>query len=272
MSNITGRLTINNKEVLEVDGDPALVAGTNAPIASIAVWDSGTVGRIYIKVGAADTAWTQMDTQIGDDWNLDGNDLSGVTFDAPVEYLGSKNDYDVITKRNNLELTRLVAEGLLIGLQATLGSRLDVGVANLGDKIMSLASPNGGSGAIVVKVFQQFKVQTVDATETVCGSISVPEGARLQVEAMAGCNQHGGPAGNIGDGADYVRTLSAKRLAGGNVTRNKRQTDFTAEDVKAFNCDLQENAGTNTVDLLVTGEVDRNLAWSAHFEYMLFID
>lgn len=272
MANITGRITINNKEILEVDADPAAVAGTPAEIGSLASYDSGTIGRLYMKAGAADTAWTQFDTVQGDDWNLDGNDLSGATSDAPVEYLGSNNAFDVLFKRNNFELMRLVQEGLLIGLQASLGGRLDIGVANLGEKIMNLSSPNGGSGAKVIRVYQQGKIQTADATESICASIAVPEGARIQVKAYAGCNQHGGAAGTVGDGADYERTISCKRLAGGNVTRKKRQTDFTAEDVKAFNCKLEENVITQTVDLLVTGEASRDLAWSAHLEYMLFID
>lgn len=272
MANITGRITINDKEILEVDADPALTTGTPAPIGSLACYDSGTVGRMYMKAGAADTAWTQFDTVQGDDWNIDGNDLSGATFDAPVEYLGSNNAFDVIMKRNNFEIMRLVQEGLLIGLNASLGGRLDIGVANLGDKIMNLSSPNGGAGAKVIRVYQQGKIQTSDATESICASIAVPEGARIQAKAYAGCNQHGGSAGTVGDGADYIRTISAKRLAGGNVTRQKRTTDFTSEDIKAFNCKLQENSTTQTVDLLVKGELNRDLAWSAHLEYMLFID
>jgi hypothetical protein len=272
MANITGRITINDKEILEVDADPALVLGTPAPIGSLACYDSGTIGRMYIKAGAADTAWTQFDTVQGDDWNLDGNDLSGATFDTAVEYLGSNNNFDVIMKRNNFEIMRLVQEGLLIGLQASLGGRLDVATANLGEKIMNLSGPNGGSGALVIRVYQQGKVQTSDATESICASIAVPEGARIQAKAYAGCNQHGGSAGLAGDGADYIRMISAKRLSGGNVTRQKRTTEFTSEDVKAFNCKFQENTGTQTVDLLVTGEVNRDLAWSAHLEYMLFVD
>jgi len=272
MAEITGRITINNKDILEVDADPASGLGTPAPIGSLACFDSGTIGRLYIKVGAADTAWTQMDTQEGDDWNLDGNELSGATFDAPTEFFGSTNNFDVVFQRNNFELMRLVQEGLLVGLNATLGGRLDVGVANLGDVIMNMASPNGGSGARVIRTHRQFKITTSDDTNTVIAALAVAEGQRMQARAYVGCNQTGGTAGTPGDGADYVRTASAKRLSGGNVDLLQRTTDYTAEDVNAYRARFVGNTVGQTLDLEVRGATDRTCVWSAHIETMLFID
>ncbi len=272
MANVIGRITVNSKEVLEVDADPSASLGTPSPIGSLAMFDSGTVGRLYIKIGAADTAWTQMDTQEGDDWNLDGNELSGPTADAPVEFFGSNNNFDVIFRRNNFELMRLVQEGLLIGLNSSLGGKLDVGVANIGDQIMNLSSPNGGSGARVIRTYRQYKINTSDNTDSVLASLAVSEGQRIQATAYLGCNQFGGSAGSAGDGADYIRTVSGKRLSGGNVQLLKNQTDYTAEDVQTFRARFQTNTTAQTLELQVRGGLNRDLAWSAHVESMLFIN
>lgn len=269
MAEILGRITVNNRDILEVDADPAAGLGTVAPKASLAMFDSGTVGRLFIKIGAAATAWSQVDSEEGDDWNLDGNELTGVDALNPDQFFGSTNDFDVAFQRNNLEIMRLAQSGVLIGLNAALGGRLDIGVDNLGDVIMNLSSPNGGAGANVVYVHRQFKLQTVDNTNQVIGSIAVAEGQRIQARAVVVGNQHGGAGGTIGDGADYVRSISAKRLAGGNVLRNQRTTDFTAEDVQFFRSRWQENTVTNAIDLEVRGDTDRNIAWVAHVESMI---
>jgi hypothetical protein len=187
-------------------------------------------------------------------------------------FFGSSNNFDVIFQRNNFELMRLVQEGLLIGLNATLGGRLDVGVANLGDQIMNLSSPNGGSGARVIRTYRQYKLQTSDDTQSVLASLAVAEGQRIQATAYIGCNQTGGSAGTVGDGSDYIRTISGKRLSGGNVQLLKNQTDFTSEDVTAFNALWVENTVGQSLDIEVVGETNRDLAWSAHVESMLFID
>jgi hypothetical protein len=57
MANVTGQITLNQLSLLEVDADPAVAAGTPAPIGSRAFFNSGTIGTSYLKVGAADTAW-----------------------------------------------------------------------------------------------------------------------------------------------------------------------------------------------------------------------
>lgn len=261
MAQIIGRQTVNDIEILQVDGDPSAGAGTVAPIASLALFDSGTIGRLYIKSGLADTAWQTVDTQIGDDWNLDGNDLSGATADAPVEFFGSTNDYDVIFKRNNAEIFRLVNDGLLLGLQASTGGKLQISQA-LGAELLKQISPSGGvGGASVIKVSRQYKVQTTDDTLTTLASIAIPTNTRCLITADISCNQHGGTAGSNGDGASYKRTIDAKNI-GGTVTIEKWTTDFTSEDVKAFRVSRAVN--TTNVDISVEGEVDRDLAWFAN--------
>jgi len=63
MANILDQITIGDKKHLSVDADPAGGGGTAAEIGSIAAWDNGSgVGRVYIKVGTADTAWDKVST------------------------------------------------------------------------------------------------------------------------------------------------------------------------------------------------------------------
>lgn len=62
MANILNLITIGEKKYYVVDADPSAAAGTSAEIASVAVFDSGTVGTIYLKTGALDTAWDRIST------------------------------------------------------------------------------------------------------------------------------------------------------------------------------------------------------------------
>lgn len=62
MANILSLITIGEKDYQVVDNDPAISGGTAAPIGDIAIWDNGTVGRAYLKTGAASTAWDQINT------------------------------------------------------------------------------------------------------------------------------------------------------------------------------------------------------------------
>lgn len=266
----TGRLTVNEKEILELDADPSTGIGYVAPRGSLAIYDSGVIGRLFIKRGPNAVDWTPFDTQESDDWNLDGNLLSGASSSTPNEFQGSTNDFDVAFRRNNQEIMRLINGGLLIGINSAMGGKLDVGVSALGDIISIENSPNGGSGAKVIKITRQYKVQTLDATLTALGSLLVPAASRLHIESVIGCNQHGGIAGAVGDGADYQRNASVKRLAAGAAIINGTTTPFTEEDDKSFRARWVLNV--NNVDIEVRGAVDKDLAWSAHVEYVIFKD
>lgn len=63
MAAIVGLITINNKEILEVDLNPATGSGTPAPIGSLAVLDAGGAGEAYVKAGLADTEWDLVTTE-----------------------------------------------------------------------------------------------------------------------------------------------------------------------------------------------------------------
>jgi hypothetical protein len=271
-TNIIGRLTVNGKAILEVDADPSAAPGVPAPIGSMAAFDSGTVGRLYVKAGAADDAWTQLDKKEGDDWNLDGNDLTGADALNPNEFLGSTNDFDVAFQRNSTEIMRLINEGLLVGLATAIPSfaaKMQIGSTANGDMILAQSGPNNGSGARVIRVSRQYKVQTTDDSDTALATLLVPDESRIQGRAFIGGRQHGGTGGSVGDGADYVRSFSVKR-DGGAAILNGRTSDFTEEDVSSFRA-RPVVSGNNAV-IEVRGAADRNMAWSCHLEYMVYTD
>ena len=58
MATITGLVTVNLRSILEVSSDPSAAAGTSALIGSLAM--RSDVGQVWLKTGAADTAWNQL--------------------------------------------------------------------------------------------------------------------------------------------------------------------------------------------------------------------
>jgi hypothetical protein len=269
MANITGLITVNSKQVLEVDADPSAGLGTIAPIGSMAMYDSGTVGSLYIKTGSADTAWQRVDLPEGQDWKVDGNTLTGVSPTSPTEFFGSSNNYDLAFRRNNTELMRLVSDGLLIGLNASLGGRLQVQAASLGSDLMKQVSPNGGSGSQVIHVTRQYKVQTTNDSATTLADIAIPTGSVAGIDAKIVCRQHGGTAGSTGDGANYVRNIHARNNAG-TVSIRQNATSVTSEDSNELNVVVTANSANVRIEAV--GGADKNIAWFAHVEMLLAVD
>lgn len=269
MANVIGLITVNGKQILEVDGSPEASLGTAAPIGSLAMFDSGTVGSLWVKTGAADTSWQRVDLPEGQDWKVDGNDLTGATPDAPNEFFGSNNNYDVAFRRSATEIMRLVSDGLLVGLNASLGGRLQVQGAALGSDILKQISPNGGAGSQVVHVSRQYKVQTTDGVATTLADIAVPSDSVVGIEAKIVCRQHGGSSGSPGDGASYVRNIHARNI-GGAVSVRQNATSVTSEDVNAFNVAVAAN--TSNVRVQVSGGTNRNVAWFAHVELLIAVN
>lgn len=61
MANILGTQTLDNAVIILVDANPAAGAGTPADVGSLATVNDGS--GFYLKTGAADTAWTILDTE-----------------------------------------------------------------------------------------------------------------------------------------------------------------------------------------------------------------
>lgn len=95
MANILGRLTDNEVEILQVDNDPAIGSGTPAFIGSIAMWNDGTVGRVYVKTGPANTDWDQVNTLA-----VSGTVLNGLAGRLPV-YPSNGNTVDDVYTQNS---------------------------------------------------------------------------------------------------------------------------------------------------------------------------
>lgn len=100
MANILGLITVNNKEVLEVDASPSAGGGTPASIGSLAFLESGGVGTNYIKVGVLDTAWDTITTLAAGNVGLGtylrlpiyNTNLNGYTVDDTVPQNGFNID------------------------------------------------------------------------------------------------------------------------------------------------------------------------------------
>jgi len=99
MANIVGRLTNNEVEILQVDAPPGGGAGTSAPIGAIAAYNSGTTGTSYLKTGALDTAWDQINTSA-----VSGGVQTGVAGRLPV-YPANGNQVDDEYFQNALSMT-----------------------------------------------------------------------------------------------------------------------------------------------------------------------
>jgi len=268
--NVTGLITINGKQIIEVDNSP-ITEGQAAPTGSLALYeDGGGVGHLYLKFGSGATDWSENDMN-PNDWGLAGNNLTGGTPGTPDQLFGSLNDYDVKFLRNNSEVMRLAAGNLLVGLSVSLGGKLQVKGAVLGNELIKQITNHGAIGVSdVINVTRQYKVLTTTAASGVLSSLLIPAETNVLVNYKIGCNQYAGSAGAVGDGAAYERTYRAKRLVAGNAVLSKVQTDFTDEDVKDFDVGFIVN--TNNIDLSVTGALNRSLAWSALAEIMIFKD
>jgi hypothetical protein len=263
MAVIIGLITINEKQVLEVDAIPSAGGGTAAPKGSLAMFDSGTVGRVYIKTGALDTAWSEIDTPEGGDWKIDGNTLTGGTPSTPAEFFGSNNDYDVITRRNGVEQYRLQNNAFLIGLSASIGGRLQVGetVADA-DVMAEIFNPTSNP---IIKVSRMSRLTTVAAVTATQG-FAIPTDKNALIEVRACARQTAGATGTAGDGASYVRTCHASNVASV-VSIFSNQTDYTYEITGALNFALSATGAT--VLATATGSAGRNISWGLHANLLI---
>lgn len=263
MATITGRITVNGKQILEVDANPAAGGGTPAPIGSLAMFDSGTIGTLYLKVGAADTAWEDMES--ANAWQLAGNTLSGGSPTTPNEFFGSTNDYDNIFRRNNIEQMRMIASdaALLIGLSASIGGRLQVNRNTQGENV--IAQVLSAAANPVIFVTRMFRVTTVGAT-TATWDTAVPASSNILLTTNCCARQTAGATGAVGDGAAYIRTLRAQNQ-GGTVQFFQEQNDYTYEI--AGGLDITPSVSGTNIRFTASGVTNRNLTWGVYSELLI---
>lgn len=91
-----GYRLFDNKEFRSLTVDPSAGGGVVAPIGSVGLRDNAGTGEAWFKIGAADTAWSNVLTA-STGWSLLGN--TG-TNDA-VNFLGTTDAQDLVLKTNN---------------------------------------------------------------------------------------------------------------------------------------------------------------------------
>jgi len=262
MATITGLITVNQKDVLEVDANPAAGGGTAANMGSLAMYDSGVTGSLYLKTGSLDTDWTALYPESDPYWALDGNTVGS------IKTIGTIDNFDQPFIRNNIEVMRTVGvsaavSGLLIGLNASLGGRLQLTPNAAGDDLLKeILSPTSNP---TINVSRMFRATTIGAL-TSTFNIAIPSAYNALLEARVVANQTGGATGAVGDGGSYVRTCHASNVAG-TVTMFKQQTDYTYEIAGGMDFALSA-AGANIVGT-VTGSAGRNLSWGSRVELLM---
>jgi hypothetical protein len=258
MANVTGLITVNSKQVLEVDADPSAAAGTAAPMGSLAMYDSGSVGELYIKSGAADTAWSKVEVPDQSDWNLDGNTVGAEKF------IGTLDNFEFPIRVNNVEEARVISGGLLLGLNTSIGGRLQLSSAANGDDIIKEALNIGASE--IIHVTRMARLTTTGAASATF-DFAIPSDYNCKIEVNVVAKQTGGSTGSVSDGASYQRTTHARNIGGTVALLGGVQSDFTYEVANALNFTLTANAAN--VRGTVTGATNRNLSWGLHSSLLM---
>ena len=104
----TSYLTLAGTSLFTTATNPGSGAGTVANPGSLAFFNSGGVGTLYAKFGAADTDWTNVLTG-SSGWSLLGN--AGTT--AGTNFIGTTDAIDFVIKANNTERFRITSAGAL---------------------------------------------------------------------------------------------------------------------------------------------------------------
>lgn len=102
MANIIDLITLGEKSIIVADADPSVSPGLAAEIGSLAVVNDGGVGRLYLKTGAANTAWDLVDSSAsgvvnpGDERKLALYPANGSTVDDTL--LQNSQPIDIIVE------------------------------------------------------------------------------------------------------------------------------------------------------------------------------
>lgn len=100
----TDIFTLDGTSLFATAVDPGAGAGTAANPGSLAFFNSGGVGTLYAKFGAADTDWTNVLTGASG-WSLLGN--TGTT--AGTNFIGTTDAIDFVLKTNATEALRITS-------------------------------------------------------------------------------------------------------------------------------------------------------------------
>lgn len=189
MANILNLITIGEKKYYVVDADPSTGGGTPAEIASVAVYDTGTVGTIYLKVGALDTAWDRISTT-----GTSGTVATGVAGRLAL-YPSSGNTVDDVYIQNAQNIDILVAA------QAGRTTAIEYSIPNPGNAV-SAADFVLTEGNQIINGDKTFGGNTVmNGNLTVNGTLTYVNSTQLQISDptitlnKGGATASGGNAG-----------------------------------------------------------------------------
>lgn len=224
MAGILGRITINDVEHLEVDGDPSAGAGTAAPLSTVAAYG----GFNWIKNGTGDTDWDKVVT-----FNSGGNVDSGTflrlaIYDSPT---ASPHVNDEASQNGNLISVAIAA-------QPTRSAAIEYVIPNPGDGVTSadFVLTEGNQTINGNKTFGNNVI--VNGNLTVNGTLTFLNSTNTQItDKLITLNKGGAAASAAGSGIEFEE--------GGSVTGYLK----VATDRNGFELNAPGIASTLDLDL-----------------------
>jgi len=144
------------KQIITVTANPS--SGLAAPIGSLALMNDSGAGRVFVKVGASDTAWTDLLSAISG-WSLIGN--SGTN--PSSNFFGTVDAQDLVLRTNNTERFRITSAGsydttLGLGIVHSDGSGL------LSSSAIVNADVDASAAIAGTKIDPDFGAQNIEST------------------------------------------------------------------------------------------------------------
>lgn len=253
MANILNLITIGEKKYYVVDADPTTGGGTPAEIASVAVFDSGSVGTMYLKTGSLDTAWDRINTT-----GISGTVSSGIAGRLAL-YPATGNTVDDVWVQNSQNIDIVVAT------QAGRSAALEYTV------------PNPGNAVTAANFVLSEGAQTLNGALTLTSSLSMSGQTITSLGTPSGANDAATKAyvDGVAQGLSWKTAVRAATTA--NITLSAPQT-IDGVSVIANDRVLVKNQTTfsqNGIYVVAAGAWTRALDQDAPSEFVgaaVFVD
>lgn len=240
---VLDRITIGDIEFLHVDAAPGGGAGTAADIGSVASFDNAGAGEMYLKTGAADTAWTQLDA---------GTLPIDLTTDVGVSILPVANG------GTGLDASTVLAGQILIGNDTN--NDFDLATLTAGNGV-NITNADGSITIAAENVQASTSVQTTDATQTVLKTFDMSTADTVYyVKARVKAIVSGGAGGNDQASAVFERSIRVTN-DGGVLIAGKTQSDYTDKSPAVSSYSVDFNVSGTDLQLRVTGGATDNTEW-----------
>lgn len=191
-------------------------------------------------------------------WKLVGNGIVG------GQFIGTLNDEDMIFKRDDAEVMRLLDSGLIIG-----GSTLVAGLTEARMELQPAASGNPTyrevltPGATPVVYTSRLVKQTTAGAAASTFAVTTYPNANQTFKTTVTVHQTGGGTGAAGDGASFQRTVFIKNVA--NVCSVLADTETFNYAIDAGITFTAAAVGA-TLEFTCQGVAGRNLLWGIRIE------